>query len=107
MQDQEGEKTLCRHRLALITSVLKHTSLLSCYLASSGQDGQERQDLLNKSIAELLVGVLDCAEAADRADGGHISSACWSDVVAATQPYLTRCSPEHTKPMTLAIWLLR
>ena len=94
MQEREGEENLCRDRIALIISVLKHPRLLSTYLASSGQHEHEHQDVVNNSIAELLARLLDCAEAADTADDCHISSA-WSDVMAAVQPYLARCSPEH------------
>ncbi len=86
VQEREGGK-IHRDRPALLTAVLKHPSMLGCYLAGSEPD--EHHSTVASCTAELLAQILDHAQAAEGAGSGSISSA-WSEVLAASKPYLSR-----------------
>ena len=88
LQEWEGEDS-CRNSFAVLSAVLKHHGLLSTYQAGSSQHRNPSQDAKDSCIGELLAQALHRAEAADGAGEGHISSA-WSEVLAASQPYLSR-----------------
>ena len=88
LQEREGED-ISRDKLAILSAVLKHPSLLDSYLAGSSQHGKANQDAVDSCIGELLAQILDHAEAAERPGDGQLSSA-QSEVLAASQPYLSR-----------------
>ena len=77
------------NRLVLLVAVLKHPGLLGRYLAGSGPQEQEQHDTIVSCTADLLAQILDHAEAAEGVGNGHVSSA-WAEVLAASQPYLSR-----------------
>lgn len=99
MQEREG-KQLDRDRLTVISAVLKHQNLLGSYLAGASKPDTRHQVTTDQCIAELLALVLDCCEAAEHANS-DLDSTTWAEVLAASQPYLSRCATDISQYITV------